>query len=217
MRWWIGEKGPVHQICIQEPKAECLQLLYETCTISLALIWYHNCRAKGMYQFWILFWRVSVQDWNSVFGDIGATHVVHGSCTVFCLCVNWHLRPRIGTNYTCVKVRYISCKSLCCNPRESSNQAKATSNGSVFVRLWYEGWNPCTYYLPCTNRTRCTHRCHNMWLCSTGKGLQHTHNINICIHIHTDTLYITVHRVVCRNPSNETQEEEEKVKLKTTH
>ena len=44
---------------------------------SVAKHWllpYHICRAKGMYQFWALFWMVSVQDWNSVFGDIGATH-----------------------------------------------------------------------------------------------------------------------------------------------
>ena len=27
-----------------------------------------------MFQLWTLFWRVSVQDLNSVFGDIGATH-----------------------------------------------------------------------------------------------------------------------------------------------
>ena len=27
-----------------------------------------------MYQLWTLFWRDSVQDSNSVFGDIGATH-----------------------------------------------------------------------------------------------------------------------------------------------
>ena len=27
-----------------------------------------------MYQLWTLFWRVSAQDSNSVFGDIGATH-----------------------------------------------------------------------------------------------------------------------------------------------
>ena len=27
-----------------------------------------------MYQFWTLFWRVSVQDPNSVFADIDATH-----------------------------------------------------------------------------------------------------------------------------------------------
>ena len=27
-----------------------------------------------MYQFWTLFWRVSVQDMNSVFVDIDATH-----------------------------------------------------------------------------------------------------------------------------------------------
>ena len=56
----------------------------------------------------------------------------HGSCTIFCLCVNWHPRPIIDTNYTCMKgenqlewwlcyqqVRIclcISCKPLCCNP-----------------------------------------------------------------------------------------------------
>ena len=27
----------------------------------------------------------------------------HGSSTVFCLCVKWHQRPRIGTNYTSVR------------------------------------------------------------------------------------------------------------------
>ena len=56
----------------------------------------------------------------------------HGSCTIFCLCVNCHPRPMIDTNYTCIKgetqlewwlcyqqVRIclcISCKPLCCNP-----------------------------------------------------------------------------------------------------
>ena len=27
-----------------------------------------------MYQLWTLFWRVSIQESNSVFGDIGVTH-----------------------------------------------------------------------------------------------------------------------------------------------
>ena len=56
-----------------------------------------------MYQFWTLFWMVSVQDSNSVFGDIGATHCwSHWSCTIFCLCGDWHPRQKIGTNYTSV-------------------------------------------------------------------------------------------------------------------
>ena len=95
-RWWIGEMHPAHQICIQEPHCKCLQWL----SISLALIWYHTCRAKGMYQLWILFWRVSVQDSNSLFDDIGASH---GSCTVFWLYVNLRPQPMIDTNYTYIK------------------------------------------------------------------------------------------------------------------
>ena len=67
----------------------------------------------------------------------------------------------------------ISFEPLCCKHHESSKPAKAASTGFVFVRLGYEGWNPSTCYLPCNSRTRYTHWCHNMWLCSTGKGLQH--------------------------------------------
>ena len=140
-RWWIGEKDPERQICMQKPHSQ-VPSIDRHARISLALIWYHTCRAKGMYQIWTLFRRVSVQDPNSVFG------------VRTCWC--------------------ISCKPLCCNPHESSNPAKAASIGSVFVWLGYEGWNPCTCYLPCTSKTRCTHRWHNMWLCYTAKGSQHT-------------------------------------------
>ena len=127
-RWWIGEMYPVHQICMQEPHCQ----VPSVASISLALIWYHTCRAKGivsseyflkgvcpgLQQFIWRYWCNSC--WS------------HGSCTIFCLCVNWHPRPMIDTNYTCIKgenqlewwlcyqqVRIclcISCKPLCCNP-----------------------------------------------------------------------------------------------------
>ena len=158
-------------------------------TSSMALIWY-PCGANGMYQLWTFFWRVSVQDSNSVFGDIGATHadLTEAVQSFVCVIIGIHgrrLTPTIhirgegqlGWWFCHQQVRTcwcISWKPLCCNPHENSNPAKTATTGSVFVRLEYEGWNPCTCCLPCTNRTWCTHRCHNMWLCSTGKGLQHT-------------------------------------------
>ena len=43
-RWWIGEMHRVHQIYMQEPHCQVPSLL----GISLALIWYHTCRATGI-------------------------------------------------------------------------------------------------------------------------------------------------------------------------
>ena len=56
-----------------------------------------------MYQLWTLFWRVYVQDSNSVFGDIVATYADIMEAVQSFVCVNWYPRPGIDTNYTCVK------------------------------------------------------------------------------------------------------------------
>ena len=47
-----------------------------------------------MYQLWTLFWRVSVQDSNSVFGDIGATHadLMAAVQSFFCVLIGIHGR-----------------------------------------------------------------------------------------------------------------------------
>ena len=41
------------------------------CTVLLALIWYHTCRTKAISPLCKHFWRISVQDSNSVLSDIG--------------------------------------------------------------------------------------------------------------------------------------------------
>ena len=45
-----------------------------------------------MYQLWILFWRVSVQDSNSLFGDIGATHadLMEAAQSFVCVLIGIH-------------------------------------------------------------------------------------------------------------------------------
>ena len=109
----------------------------------------------------------------------------------------------------------IPCKPLCCNPHESSKPAKAASIWSVRVRLGYEGWNPCTCYLPCTSRTRCTHQCHSMWLCNTGKALQYT----ILLHHHHISCMI-VYNCACSNMCCSPLKQKRgrrKVKLKMNH
>ena len=78
--------------------AMCLQLLDMHYLTGSDMISY-------FYQLWTLFGRMSVQDSNSVFGDIGATHSdrMEAVQSFVCDSVNEHPRPRINTNYTCVK------------------------------------------------------------------------------------------------------------------
>ena len=47
-----------------------------------------------MYQFWTLFWTVSVQDSNSLFGDIGATYAdpVEAVQSFVCMFIGIHSR-----------------------------------------------------------------------------------------------------------------------------
>ena len=51
------------------------------------------------------FWRVSVQESNSVFGDIGATHadLMEAVQSFVCVVIDIHDRGLAPTNYTCVK------------------------------------------------------------------------------------------------------------------
>ena len=53
-----------------------------------------------MYKLWALFWGISEQDLNSVFGDIGATHVDLMEAVESFVCVligihHWGLTPTI--------------------------------------------------------------------------------------------------------------------------
>ena len=65
-----------------------------------------------MYQLWTLFWRVYVQDSNSVFWWYWCNSCwSHGSCTVFCLCDKGHPWRRIDRIYACVKGGFATNKS----------------------------------------------------------------------------------------------------------
>ena len=220
--WWIGKKDPVHQICMQEPASQ-VPSVCSACTISLALIWYHTCRANGMHQIWTPFWRVSARDTNGVFGDIGATHthLMEAVQSFVRVVIDIHdrgLAPVIHVWKATKKFRTcwcISWKPLCCNPHESRKSAKAASTGSVFVRLGYLGWKPCTCYPQSTSRTRCSHRCHYTWLCSTGKTCSTQYNF----YHHYITCMIVCNCTcsdLCRNPikTRETKSEIEHESLK---
>ena len=47
-----------------------------------------------MYKLWTIFWRVSVQDSNSVFGDVGVTHadLMEGVQSSVCMVIDIHGR-----------------------------------------------------------------------------------------------------------------------------
>ena len=69
------EKDPVHQICMQEPYCQVPSVAGHGLSYWL---WYHSI-------------LVAYSCWSD------------RSYTLFCLCVNWHPRLRIDTNYTCIK------------------------------------------------------------------------------------------------------------------
>ena len=146
-RWWIGGNDPVHQICMQAPHCQVPSVARHALTWHW--LWYdiRECIRSEHFSEGVCPGLKQCIWWHCWCNSCWS----HRSCAVFCLCVNWHPQPRIVPNYTCVKresqlgwwlfhrqVRtcwWVSCKTLCCNPHESSNTAKAASTGSVCVRL----------------------------------------------------------------------------------
>ena len=89
-RWWIGEMHPVHQICMQEPHCQVPSVARHLIGSNMiSYLW-----GKGNCQLWIFFWGVSVQDSNSLFGDIGATHadLMEAAQSFVCVSIGIHGR-----------------------------------------------------------------------------------------------------------------------------
>ena len=130
-RWWIGRCTLYIKFACKNLIAKCLQLL----GISLALIWYHTCRAKGI---------VSHEYFSE--GCLSRTPTVYLAILVQLMLISWKLHNLLSVCqlastaddwhqlYMCKRgkpirmmalyqqVRIclcISCKPLCCNPQSA--------------------------------------------------------------------------------------------------
>ena len=176
----------VHQICMQEPHCQVPSVAGHGLSYWL---WYHNIlvgqrecintflkdSCPGLEQCICWYWC------NACWSEV--------SYTLFFLCVNWHPRLGIDTNYTCINGEtnydngFATSKSEHVYAYPSShyvvNIMKAANHQRLIpLDLCWFGLDMkggilalAVSHAPAGPNTPTGH---NMWLCSTGKGLQHT-------------------------------------------